>query len=158
MPRHATKLKLTAAVLTSALLTVGLSGCNKTQSTDTLLAEAAAYQQKGDIKAALIQLKNAVANSPEDGAARLALGTLQMSSGDNVSAEKELGRARSLGVPAEQVLPVLGKTLAQQGKFKEVLALITPCAATHCSAPASRTRPSRPTRRRWPPTPIRATP
>jgi len=126
MPRHATKLKLTAALLTSALLTVGLAGCNKTQSTETLLAEAASYQKKGDIKAALIQLKNAVANSPEDGEARLALGTLQLSSGDTASAEKELGRARSLGIPAERVLPLLGKTLAQQGKFKEVLELVTP--------------------------------
>lgn len=126
MPRHPTKHKLTVAVLTGALLAVGLAGCNRTQSTETLLAEAKEYQQKGDVKAALIQLKNAVANSPEDGEARLALGTLQMSSGDNASAEKELGRARALGIPAERVLPLLGRTLAQQGKFKEVLELITP--------------------------------
>lgn len=134
MPRHPTKLKLTAAVLAGALLTGGLAGCNRTQSTEALLAEAAEYQQKGDVKAALIQLKNAVANSPEDGEARLALGTLQLSSGDLVSAEKELGRARTLGVTAERVLPLLGRTLAQQGKFKEVLELITPEAAAK-SAP-----------------------
>lgn len=126
MPRHPTKHKLTIALLTGALLAVGLAGCNRTQSTETLLAEAKEYQQKGDVKAALIQLKNAVANSPEDGEARLALGTLQLSSGDNASAEKELGRARALGIPAERVLPLLGKTLAQQGKFKEVLELLTP--------------------------------
>ena len=126
MPRHPTKHKLTVAVLTGALLAVGLAGCNRTQSTETLLAEAKDYQQKGDVKAALIQLKNAVANSPEDGEARLALGALQASSGDNASAEKELGRARDLGIPAERVLPLLGRTLAQQGKFKEVLELITP--------------------------------
>jgi len=126
MSRHPTKHKLTVAVLTGALLAVGLGGCNRTQSTETLLAEAKDYQQKGDVKAALIQLKNAVANSPEDGEARLALGALQQSSGDNASAEKELGRARALGIPAERVLPLLGKTLAQQGKFKEVLELITP--------------------------------
>lgn len=129
MPRHPTKLKITAAVLAGALLTGGLAGCNQTQSTEALLAEATAYQQKGDVKAALIQLKNAVANSPEDGEARLALGTLQLSSGDHASAEKELGRARTLGIPAERVLPLLGRTLAQQGKFKEVLELVTPEAA-----------------------------
>jgi len=95
MPRHPTKLKLTAALLTGALLTVGLAGCNRTQSTETLLAEASEYQQKGDIKAALIQLKNAVANSPEDGEARLALGTLQLSTGDNVSAAPWRSRASS---------------------------------------------------------------
>ena len=114
MPRHPTKLKLTAALLTGALLTVGLAGCNRTQSTETLLAEASEYQQKGDIKAALIQLKNAVANSPEDGEARLALGSLQLSTGDNVSAEKELGRARALGIADERVLPLQGRTLVQR--------------------------------------------
>lgn len=134
MPRHPTKHTFTVAVLTGALLAVGLAGCNRTHSTETLLAEARDYQQKGDVKAALIQLKNAVANSPENGEARLALGSLQMSGGDLAAAEKELARARALGVPAERVLPLLGKTLAQQGKFKEVLELITPDAAGN-SAP-----------------------
>ena len=86
MSRHATKLTLTA-LLSGAILATGLSGCNRTQSTETLLAEATNYQQKGDIKAALIQLKNAVANSPENGEAHMALGTLQLSTGDAVSAK-----------------------------------------------------------------------
>ena len=128
MSRHATKLTLTA-LLSGAILAAGLSGCNRTQSTETLLAEATNYQQKGDIKAALIQLKNAVANSPENGEARMALGALQLSTGDAVSAEKEFGRARSLGIPAARVLPLLGQALTQQGKFKDVLTEITPEAA-----------------------------
>ena len=48
MSRHATKLTLTA-LLSGAILAAGLSGCNRTQSTETLLAEATEYQQKGDI-------------------------------------------------------------------------------------------------------------
>ena len=82
MSRHPTKLTLTAAVLAGAILTGGLAGCNRTQSTETLLAEAAEYQQKGDIKAALIQLKNAVEKSPENGEARIALGNLELAMGD----------------------------------------------------------------------------
>jgi putative PEP-CTERM system TPR-repeat lipoprotein len=133
MPRHA-KLKLTAAVLSGAFLVAGMSACGKTQTTESLLAEAQQYQQKGDNKAALIQLKNAVEKSPENGEARMALGNLQLSMNDLPSAEKELRKARSLGIPAERVLPLLAKAMAQQGEFKELLEQVSAEAAAK-SAP-----------------------
>ena len=133
MPRHA-KLTLTAAVLSGAFLVAGLSACGKTQTTESLLTDARQYQQKGDLKAALIQLKNAVEKSPENGEARLALGNLQLAMADLPSAEKEFRKARSLGIPAERVLPPLAKTMAQQGEFKELLEQVTPEAAAK-SAP-----------------------
>jgi hypothetical protein len=37
MPRHATKLKLIAAVVSGAFLIGGLSACGRTQSTESLL-------------------------------------------------------------------------------------------------------------------------
>lgn len=126
MPRHANKLKLTAALVSSAFLIAGLGACGKTQTTESLLAEAQQYQQKGDVKAALIQLKNAVEKSPENGEARIALGNLELAMGDVPSAEKEFRKARSLGIPAERVLPMMGKAMAQQGKFKDILQEVTP--------------------------------
>jgi len=134
MSRRPHKLKLTAAILSGAFLVAGLSACNRTQSTESLLTEAKQYQQKGDLKAALIQLKNAVEKSPENGEARMELGSLEMKMGDFVSAEKEFGKARSLGIPADRVLPQLGKVLELQGKFKELLAAVTPEQAAR-SAP-----------------------
>ena len=134
MSRRPHKLKLTAAILSGAFLVAGLSACSRTQSTESLLTEAKQYQQKGDLKAALIQLKNAVEKSPENGEARMELGGLELAMGDFVSAEKEFGKARSLGVPADRVLPQLGKAIAQQGKFKELLTEITPEQAAR-SAP-----------------------
>ncbi len=133
MPRHA-KLKLTAAVLSGAFLVAGLSACGRTQTTESLLAEARQYQQKGDLKAAVIQLKNAVEKSPDNGEARLELGNLQLAIGDLPSAEKEFRKARSLGIPADRVLPQLARTMAQQGEFKELLEQLTPDAAAK-SAP-----------------------
>ncbi len=122
MPRHASKLnKLSAALLSSVFLMAGLSACSNNESTATLLAEAKQYQQKGDLKAAMIQLKNAVAKSPEDGEARVQLGMLHLEVGDAVSADKELRKARSLGIDAGRVLPLLGKANMQQGRAKEVL-------------------------------------
>lgn len=126
MSRKVSKIKLTTAVVTSALLLAGLGGCSRDESTATLLAEAKQYQQKGDQKAALIQLKNAVAKSPEDVEARMALGTLYVETGDPVSAEKELRKAASLGGAAERVLPELARALQMQGKFKEALDELKP--------------------------------
>jgi putative PEP-CTERM system TPR-repeat lipoprotein len=134
MPRHANKLKLTTALLSGAFLIAGLGACGKTQTTESLLTEAKQYQQKGDYKAALIQLKNAVEKSPENGEARFQLGQLELTIGDLPSAEKELRKARSSGVAAERVLPILGKALALQGKYSDILLEITPDMAAK-SAP-----------------------
>ena len=125
MPRHLRLSALTAALLSSALM-FSLSGCSRDESTPTLLAEAKQYQEKGDLKAALIQLKNAVAKSPDDVNARMQLGLLSLETGDLASAEKELRRAAGLGAPTEQVLPPLARALHAQGKYKESLDELTP--------------------------------
>jgi putative PEP-CTERM system TPR-repeat lipoprotein len=135
MPRHPNKLKLTAAILSGAFIVAGLSACGRsTQSTEQLLGEAKQYQQKGDLKSAMIQLKNAVEKSPENGEARIQLGSLELSMGDYASAEKEFRKARSSGVAADRVLPLLAKAMSQQGKFKEILEDVTPEVAAK-SAP-----------------------
>jgi putative PEP-CTERM system TPR-repeat lipoprotein len=134
MRRNPSKLKLSAALLSGAFLIAGLSGCNRMQSTQSLLSDAKQYEQKGELKAALIQLKNAVEKSPDDGEARLALGTLALKMGDSVSAEKELRKARSLGVAPDRTLPGLGKALLLQGHGKALLTEITPALAAK-SAP-----------------------
>lgn len=124
MPRHAIKHTLTAALVSAALGT-GLAACNQPKPTATLLAEAKAYQEKGDRKAAMIQLKNAVANTPEDAEARFQLGALHLDSGDAVSAEKELRKALSLGTSADRALPLLGRALQAQSQPAKVLEEIT---------------------------------
>ncbi|HEX8785011.1 MAG TPA: XrtA/PEP-CTERM system TPR-repeat protein PrsT [Telluria sp.] len=97
-----------------------LSACHR-ESTASLLADAQHYQQKGDFKSALIQLKNAVEKSPTDGEARMQLATLEWEMGDVVSADKELHKARSLGIAADRVFPMLAKAMLQQGHAKELL-------------------------------------
>lgn len=126
MSRRTHKLKLTAAVLSGAFMVASLTACNRTESTESLLSEAQKYEQKGDRKAALIQLKNAVEKSPQNGEARLALGKLALTMGDAPSAEKELRRARTLGISNERTLPLLARALVQQGRVNELLNEITP--------------------------------
>lgn len=129
MPRHPNKLKLTAAVLSGAFLVAGISACGRTQSTESLLSDAKQYEQKGDRKAAQIQLKNAVEKSPDNGEVRVALANIDLAMGDAVSAEKEYRKALALGIAADRVLPGLGKSLVQQSKIKDVLTVVTPEAA-----------------------------
>lgn len=137
MPRFAPKLNFTAAVVSSVFLLGGLSACHRTESTANLLAEAKQYQQKGDYKAALIQLKNAVEKSPDDGEARMQLATLELEMGDAVSAEKELRKARSLGIAFDRVMPQLGKAMLQQGHAKELLEQLPADKAAHVAALSS---------------------
>jgi putative PEP-CTERM system TPR-repeat lipoprotein len=132
MARKVNHRVLSTALVTGAIIvSAALGGCNRSKPTEQLLADAKQYQQKGETKAALIELKNAVANSPENGEARLALGVLDVDTGDFVSAEKELRKALSLGVDKKRVLVPLARALEQQGKFKDVLDVIPVEAAAN---------------------------
>lgn len=110
------------ATLALAMTCAGiLTACGKNQDTQALVSEAKAYQQKGEFKAAIIQLKNAVQKSPEDREARRLLGMIYFQVSDPLSAEKELRKALELGATPADVLPTLGKILLMQGQFQKVL-------------------------------------
>lgn len=112
---------ITVIVSVTILCMGGMTACGKTQTSETLVAEAKQYQQKGDNKAAIIQLKNALQKNPEDAEVRYILGTIYNETADFPSAEKELRKALSLGMNPAKVSPDLGKSLLMQGKFQAVL-------------------------------------
>ena len=129
MPRHFKQRSLNIALVSTIFVLGGLGGCSKTETSASLLADAQQYQKKGDFKAALIQVRNAVAKSPEDGEARLQLSTLYAESGDFVSAEKEVRKAMALGIGAERTAPILAKALLSQNQPQKVLDEISPALA-----------------------------
>ncbi|WP_338769319.1 XrtA/PEP-CTERM system TPR-repeat protein PrsT [Massilia sp. METH4] len=104
-----------------ALVFAAITGCSKDESPEQLIAQAKQYESKGDSKAAIIQLKNALQAAPDDAAARFALGRLYLKTGDAVSAEKELQRAIKLGSNRTEALPLLAKALLLQNKPQAVL-------------------------------------
>ena len=131
MPRHITQRAISASVILSTLmLAAGLSGCGKTESPTALMAEAKQYQQKGDSKAALIQLKNAAANSPENAEVRYQLAALYNQIGDPLSAEKEIRKGLSLGVDSARAMPELLKALLSQSRAQDALDESAALAAT----------------------------
>ncbi|MES2740015.1 MAG: XrtA/PEP-CTERM system TPR-repeat protein PrsT [Pseudomonadota bacterium] len=107
----------------SALL-VGLAGCAGAPDPASLLSDAEHYRQKGQFKAAIIQLKNVLQTQPEHIQARTKLGELYIEAGDLPSAEKELRRALALGAAPARILPALGRAMLMQGQADKVLAEI----------------------------------
>ncbi|MGI4849785.1 MAG: XrtA/PEP-CTERM system TPR-repeat protein PrsT [Janthinobacterium lividum] len=103
------------------LLTGGLSACSKAQTSESLLNDAKSYQQKGDRKAAIIQLKNALQKNPDDAEVRFLLGSIYNETGDPQSAEVEIRKAMALKYPLDKTMPQLGRALLAQGQFQKVL-------------------------------------
>ena len=84
-------------------------------------ATARALIEKGDLKAAQIELRNAVRDDPTNSEAHFRLGLVQIRLGDPVAAEKEFRLARDNGFDPRGVTPLLAQTYMAQGKFRELL-------------------------------------
>ena len=93
----------------AALLVLACSG----SSPEKLVASAKDYLAKGDAPAAVIQLKNALKDNPDNGEARFLLGKASLQVRDFPAAEKELRRALELKQPADEVLPLLARALTE---------------------------------------------
>ncbi|MXS85729.1 PEP-CTERM system TPR-repeat protein PrsT [Nitrosomonas sp. HPC101] len=115
------RMKSTAILAPVIAVLLVLSACGKPMDAQALVAEARQYQQQGDNKAAIIQLKNALQQNPSNPEIRYLLGTLYNKEGNVQSAEKELSKALDLGMDPVKVLPGLSQAWLGMGKFQQVL-------------------------------------
>lgn len=97
------------------------------------LEDARKYYADGEYRAAMIQLKNALQERPDNREARLLLARLHLETGDAAAAEKEFRQARRLEAQREEWARGLAQSLLRQRKFDQVLAQIEP---TDADAPA----------------------
>jgi len=116
MAQRVHQLALAALLAGSAVM---LSGCQKPAA--DLMADARSYQQKGDKKAAQIQLKNLLDKEPDNAEARYLLADISLSLGDVQAAEKEVRRAIALKYKPDESLALLVKVLMNQGQYQKVL-------------------------------------
>lgn len=100
-----------------------LYGCSADDTGNQYLVNAQKYFDAGKMKAASIELKNLLRSNPDNPQARLLMGRLQFKMGNMAASEKELTKARKLGVEDELILPLLAQALLLQGKGDEVLKL-----------------------------------
>ena len=82
--------------------------------------EARTRQAQGDLRAALIQMRNAVQQAPDNDSYRRFLGELALASGDPVAAEKEFSVVLRRGDDAT-VDVLLARALLAQDKFQPVI-------------------------------------
>ena len=110
------------STLTACLLAISLGGgCGEEKSSEQLIADARQLQAKGDSKAAVIVLRDALQKSPENSEISFQLGIAYIQAGDAADAEKELRKALAGGISPSQILPHLARSLLLQGKFQQLL-------------------------------------
>lgn len=116
------------------VLALAVSGCGETISADQSIEKAQEHIAAGDVRAGVIEFKNAIQQDPEDATARLLLGRTYLMLGDPEGAEKELARARELGAPPEAVLIPLAQAWNELGRHARVLEEVTPEAPEEIAA------------------------
>jgi putative PEP-CTERM system TPR-repeat lipoprotein len=114
----------TATLLTLSLLLTACGGFDK--SAQENLASAKQHYAKHELRASIIDLKNALQQQPENAEARLLLGEIYLLAGDGASAEKELKRAAASGVPEASLMPKLARAILQQGDHERLFEAIRP--------------------------------
>jgi len=122
MSHRKVQLSARTALISELLLGLLVTGCGQHQSVDELVASAKQYRQQGNPKAAVIELKNAMQHNPDNGEVRLLLGSIYNDMGDPLSAEKEVRKAMTLGLPPARTLAPLSQALLTQGQYPKVLA------------------------------------
>ena len=111
---------LAAAVLTA------ISAAAGAKESSVSVKEAEEYIAKGDLKAAEIELKNAIRQSPQDPILRARLAQVYLQLGDAGLAEREARAARERNGDEADYLPVLAEALLQQQKFADIPDQIQP--------------------------------
>ena len=88
--------------------------------------EADQYVTQGNLKAAEIQLRNAIREAPQDPVLRARLAEVYLQLGDALSAEREARAARERNGDETDYLPVLAEALLRQQKLANLIELVQP--------------------------------
>ena len=94
-------------------------------STDSV-KEAEQYLANGNLKAAEIELRNAIRETPQDPLLHARLASVYLQLGDAVSAEREARTARDRNGNEADYLPVLADAMLHQEKFADLIDLVKP--------------------------------
>ncbi len=114
--------KIFGGILVGFLIWLPVTG--QSDSTEAeYLERAQSYLERGELKAASIELRNALRQNQGNGEARRLLGKVYLEAGNALSAVKELRRASELGVADGEVLPLLARALLRVGKIEELQVL-----------------------------------
>lgn len=108
-------------ILITAMLIFTLAACDT--SPDDHLKRAEQFHVDKNYRSAIIELKALLQQDPNNVQGRWLLGRVYLDTENGAAAEKELRRARALGVVDDSLLPLLAQALNLQGEADQVLAL-----------------------------------
>ena len=114
-------MKINKSILAVSILFALSTGPINAASVQSYIIDADNYIEKHDYRAAVIQLKNALQQAPDNIDARIRLGNLYIKLGDGPSAEKEFRRGRKHGAKPDDWMPGLADAMLIQRKANEVL-------------------------------------
>ncbi len=124
LPRLTRIFAVLVAVCLAAPMALHVPGARAAKTPETAAEyydSAVQLIAKGDLKGAVIQLKNALQRDPKDLSARVLLGRTYIDLEDGVSAEKELVCARRDGAQDSFVLLPLAHAYLLQGKYASIV-------------------------------------
>lgn len=109
-----------------------LSACGKDKNISDAehLDRAKAFQAQGKRQSFVIEIKNLLQQNPNHAEGHFLLGENYANLGYGTDAEKELLRAKELGIDIERIRVPLGKALLAQKEYKRVLNEIRPVIAS----------------------------
>lgn len=117
-------------------VSAGFAGCSQ-QDPQSLIRDADTYRRSGEIKAAIIQYKNALKENPNSAEARFGLAQTFLDAGDGQSAEQEFRKARASGMRSAAVQFGLARALLLQNAADKALAELATLAAADPSETAT---------------------
>src|SRR5438445_12155953 len=111
------------SAFTITVAALSFNGCDRvvSYSEQERLQRAKNFQDEGKLQSSVIELKNALQKNPNNAQARWLLGEIYVDLGQAAEAEKELLKAKELGVAEETVKVPLGKALLTQRLYQRVL-------------------------------------
>ncbi len=101
-----------------------LSGCGK-PTAEKLISDAHKAEAKGDVRAALVNLKGALQEQPDNLQARLQLAALYLRTGEIGLADIELGKAEAQKAEPSKILELRARSAFVARKYADVLALLS---------------------------------
>lgn len=117
----------------SAAVLVTLAAC--APRGEALYARAESAVNKGDYRAAVIDLKNFIQKSPDNAKARALLGRALVASGDIEGGKIEIQKAKELGAPRELTLVSECKAMVATGDLQAALKQCNPDGASAAAKP-----------------------
>lgn len=109
-----------ARVILFTILSIAVAACGRGDPA-SFIASARSYMAKSDYGAAIIELKNALKDAPDNPEARFLLAKALLESGNPGAAETEVRKALELRYSQDDAYPVLAQALFQQGEFKKAI-------------------------------------